>query len=112
MYFVNLIQMKVGALIHESSLYDGRITFLGEILAQLPLDVYIGKLIIIGFLYGLFEEVVTIAAICSLRSFFTYKIDDKLNSFKSKMMWSKGSKSDLLLHLNAYNVFFVILIPY
>lgn len=52
--------MKVGALSvsgkQEENPYDGDLTFLGRILAQLPVDLQIGKLIVLGHVFGCLDE--------------------------------------------------------
>jgi HrpA-like RNA helicase len=41
---------------------DGDLTVLGEIVSALPVDVRLGKLVIFGFLFGVLEETIIIAA--------------------------------------------------
>lgn len=36
--------------------HDGELTFLGRILAALPVDVKIGKLIVMGYVFGCLKE--------------------------------------------------------
>ena len=40
--------------------HDGDLTFLGRVLAQLPVDIRIGKLILMGHVFGLLDECVII----------------------------------------------------
>ena len=40
--------------------YDGHLTFLGEILADLPVDPKIGKLLLLGHVFGVLEECLVI----------------------------------------------------
>ena len=40
--------------------HDGDITFIGKVMAALPVDVYIAKLFIFGHLFSVFDEAVII----------------------------------------------------
>ena len=40
--------------------YDGRLTMLGKILADLPIDAKLGKLILLGYVFDLYEHAVII----------------------------------------------------
>ncbi|NXS01292.1 TDRD9 helicase, partial [Oxylabes madagascariensis] len=56
-----IVQLKeLGALTTcvqtEENLYDGELTFLGMVLTQLPVDLYLGKLIVLGHVFGCLEE--------------------------------------------------------
>lgn len=35
---------------------DGELTFLGRVLAHLPVDLYLGKLIVLGHIFGCLNE--------------------------------------------------------
>ncbi|NXK60899.1 TDRD9 helicase, partial [Sylvietta virens] len=70
-----IVQLKeLGALTTcvqtEGNLHDGELTFLGVVLTQLPVDLHLGKLIVLGHVFGCLEECLIIAAALSLRSFF------------------------------------------
>lgn len=56
-----LVSIKIGALavgVHSEreNQYDGELTFLGRVLAQLPVDQRLGKLIVLGHVFGCLEE--------------------------------------------------------
>jgi len=36
--------------------FDGELTFLGRVLAHLPVDLQLGKLIVLGHVFGCLEE--------------------------------------------------------
>ena len=40
--------------------YDGGLTFMGQVLASLPVDVKVGKLLVLGHIFGCLEECVII----------------------------------------------------
>ena len=46
----------------ERTREDGDLTVIGEVLARLPVDVKLGKLIVLGHIFGVLEEAVVIAA--------------------------------------------------
>lgn len=35
---------------------DGELTFLGRVLAQLPIDLYLGKMVVLGHVFGCLDE--------------------------------------------------------
>lgn len=45
---------------NEVDPYDGHLTFLGEILSSLPVDVKVGKLLVLGHVFGVLEECLVI----------------------------------------------------
>ncbi len=57
---------------------DGDLTLLGEIVASLPVDVRLGKLILLGHVLGVFDECIVIAAGLSNKSIFSTPMDKKL----------------------------------
>ncbi|XP_052105936.1 ATP-dependent RNA helicase TDRD9-like [Mytilus californianus] len=101
-----LLLKEVGALSAPSTgvknPYDGQLTFVGRVLAELPVDIRIGKLLMLGHVFGLLEECLIIGAALSLKSLFSKPFREHLNSFKHKLDWSHGSLSDQLTILNAY----------
>ncbi|CAG2193788.1 TDRD9 [Mytilus edulis] len=60
-------ERKVGALSAPSTgvknPYDGQLTFVGRVLAELPVDIRIGKLLMLGHVFGLLEECLIIGEI-------------------------------------------------
>uniref|UniRef100_A0A8C5C512 RNA helicase n=1 Tax=Gadus morhua TaxID=8049 RepID=A0A8C5C512_GADMO len=49
---------------------DGELTFLGRVLAHLPVDLRLGKMIALGHVFGCLQESLIIVACLSLKSFF------------------------------------------
>ena len=41
--------------------YDGELTFVGKVLGSLPIDIYLGKLLILGYVFGCLEECLVIS---------------------------------------------------
>lgn len=83
---------------------DGDITVLGEIIARLPIDTRLAKLVIFGYLFDVLEECIIIAAGLSSKSIFSFPFESKLQAFANKLLWSNHSFSDCLAVLNAYKV--------
>ncbi len=62
--------------------YDGKLTFVGRILESLPVDVRLGKLLVLGHAFGCLESCLVIAAALSLRSFFRMSPLDELTAYR------------------------------
>nr|XP_022333202.1 putative ATP-dependent RNA helicase TDRD9 [Crassostrea virginica] len=101
-----LLLKEVGALstpaTGEGNRHDGQLTFVGHVLADLPVDIKIGKLLIYGHVFGVLEECLIIGAAMSLKSLFSKPYKAHLESYRHKLDWARGSQSDSLAILNAY----------
>jgi len=57
--------LQVGALSSQSSgevdPHDGSLTFLGRVLSSLPVDVRLGKLMLLGHVFGMLKETIIIS---------------------------------------------------
>lgn len=82
---------------------DGDITFIGEIMAALPCDPRISKLIIMGYVFSVLEEALIISAGLSVQGIFKKSSGSKMNEFKNKVNWADESQSDLIAILNIYS---------
>uniref|UniRef100_A0A3B3HCN0 RNA helicase n=1 Tax=Oryzias latipes TaxID=8090 RepID=A0A3B3HCN0_ORYLA len=51
--------------------YDGELTFLGRVLAHLPVDLRLGKMIVLGHVFGCLDECLIIGASQSLKNMFS-----------------------------------------
>lgn len=83
---------------------DGDLTFIGRIMGNLPVDVRLVKLIVIGYLFDVLEEAIVIAAGLSLKSIFTQNLNQRMNTYLQKLKLAGGSGSDCIAILNAYNM--------
>ncbi|XP_054716874.1 ATP-dependent RNA helicase TDRD9-like [Uloborus diversus] len=99
-----VLQLKEAfALIPNSNgIYDGDLTFIGRVMANLPLDIKLSKLIVFGYAFNCLEECIIIAASLSLQSFFARPFDKALEAYKEQLLWSKNTASDCLAYLYAY----------
>ncbi|EEP76013.1 conserved hypothetical protein [Uncinocarpus reesii 1704] len=78
------------------------LTPLGKQLAQLPLDVFLGKLILYGALFQCVDATVSIAAILSCKSPFVHAGASNDQTQAAKRTFGRGN-SDLLSVYNAYS---------
>lgn len=77
------------------------LTPLGRQLARLPLDVFLGKLILLGAIFGCLDAMLTIAAILSSKSPFSVPMGTISQADVARQAFRKGD-SDLLTVYNAY----------
>ncbi|KAL1967815.1 hypothetical protein VTN77DRAFT_2504 [Rasamsonia byssochlamydoides] len=77
------------------------LTSLGKQLAKLPLDVFLGKLIIYGTIFKCLDACVSIAAILSSKSPFVNTMGSNTQRDLARLSFRKGD-SDLLTVYNAY----------
>lgn len=81
---------------------DGDLTFVGRVLGKLPIDVHLGKLLLVGYTFGVLEECLIIAACLSLKSIFTVPHNQELKAYTKKMQWAEQTSCDMLASLNAF----------
>ena len=99
-----LLLKEIGALSTtiNKKRFDGHLTFVGTVLASLPIDMHLGKLVMLGYSFGCFSDCVIIAAALSKPSFFATPYMKSLEAYKKKLYWAQGSFSDCIAMLNAY----------
>ncbi|XP_051008439.1 ATP-dependent RNA helicase TDRD9 [Acomys russatus] len=102
-----LLLKEVGALAvsgqrEDENPHDGELTFLGRVLAQLPVSQQLGKLIVLGHVFGCLDECLIIAAALSLKNFFTMPFRQYLDGYRNKVHFSGSSKSDCLALVEAF----------
>ena len=81
---------------------DGDLTVLGEIVAKLPLDVKLGKMIFLGHIFGVLEESIIMASGLNGKSIFTAAFDKRVKAYKNKLYWANRTFSDCFAILLAY----------
>lgn len=102
-----LLLKEVGALLNRGNNlqeYDGDLTPLGRVMASLPLDVHVSKLIILGHLFGVLEDAIIIAANMSVKDIFNIGFNELETTYHEKMHWSARSDCDNIACLNAFKV--------
>ena len=88
--------VDVGALTASEDL-----TALGRQLARIPLDVSLGKLVLLGVVFGCLDAMLTIAAILSSKTPFSAPMGARSQMDIVRLAFNKGD-SDLLTVYNAY----------
>ncbi|XP_071601524.1 ATP-dependent RNA helicase TDRD9 isoform X2 [Heliangelus exortis] len=101
-----ILQLKeLGALtncVQKDDPHDGELTFLGRVLTHLPVDLHLGKLIVLGHVFGCLEECLIIAAALSLRSFFVVPFKQHVDGYRNKLFFAGNTKSDCIAIVNAF----------
>uniref|UniRef100_A0A3B3BJJ2 ATP-dependent RNA helicase TDRD9 n=1 Tax=Oryzias melastigma TaxID=30732 RepID=A0A3B3BJJ2_ORYME len=87
--------------------YDGELTFLGRVLAHLPVDLHLGKMIVLGHVFGCLDECLIIAASQSLKNMFTFPYLHQLAGHRSKLAFAGGSQSDSIALVNAFKTWYL-----
>ncbi|KAI4148133.1 MAG: hypothetical protein LQ340_005223 [Diploschistes diacapsis] len=96
------IRRAVDSLIEVKALTaEEELTALGRQLAKLPLDVYLGKLILLASVWKCLDAGLTIAAILSSKSPFSAPMGARSQADQACLAFKKGD-SDLLTVYNAY----------
>lgn len=97
------IRRAVEALVEVRALTSGggELTPLGYQLARLPVDVFLGKLILFGTLFKCLDMALTVAAILSVKSPFVAPWGERAKADKARMGYARAD-SDLLTIYNAY----------
>jgi ATP-dependent RNA helicase DHX29 len=96
------VRRAIDALVDVKALTPSEeLTPLGKQLARLPLDVFLGKLILLGTIYKCLDACLTIAAILSAKSPFSAAMGARAQADMARLTFKKGD-SDLLTVYNAY----------
>uniref|UniRef100_A0A3B5A8K9 RNA helicase n=1 Tax=Stegastes partitus TaxID=144197 RepID=A0A3B5A8K9_9TELE len=85
---------------------DGELTFLGRVLAHLPVDLYLGKMIAMGHVFGCLNECLILAASLSLKNFFAIPFMQQLAGHRSKLAFAHGTPSDAIAFVNAFKAWY------
>ncbi|KAI9579934.1 hypothetical protein GQX74_000722 [Glossina fuscipes] len=102
---------EVGALYKNVNGYysvqDGDLTYMGRIMASLPLDIRLTRLIILGYIYSVLDDAIVMAAGLSVRSVCKLQSTSQQNDLEAyvqKLVWADSSGSDLFAILRAYRI--------
>uniref|UniRef100_A0A182VRC5 Probable ATP-dependent RNA helicase spindle-E n=1 Tax=Anopheles minimus TaxID=112268 RepID=A0A182VRC5_9DIPT len=101
-----VLQLKeVGALLRTAKgiydVQDGDITYLGQLMSQLPLEINLAKLVVLGYVFSVLEEAIIIAAGMNVKNVFCGM--RSVEALRIKRYFANGSASDGIAILNAYN---------
>ncbi|KAJ2894187.1 ATP-dependent RNA helicase A [Zalerion maritima] len=97
------IRRAVDALVEVRALTSsgGELTPLGHQLARLPVDVFLGKLILFGTIFKCLDMALTVAAILSVKSPFVAPFGERAKADRARLAYSRGD-SDVLTVYDAY----------
>lgn len=96
------IRRAIDALIDVGALTTSEeLTPLGSQLAKLPLDAQLGKLLLLGSIFGCLDFALTVAATLSSKSPFVAALSEKKQADTVRLGFKRGD-SDLLTVFNAY----------
>lgn len=86
------IQRAINALVDAKALTTKEdLTPLGRQLARLPLDVFLGKLLVLGTFYQCLDAVLSIAAILSSKSPFSAPMGSRSQADVARLGFKKGT---------------------
>jgi ATP-dependent RNA helicase TDRD9 len=83
---------------------DGELTYVGNIMANLPIDPRLSKLILLGHALGKLKDTLVIAAGHSLKTMFVHSLHSDIEFFKGKWAWSDGWMCDSICILNVFDL--------
>ena len=93
------VRRAIDALVDVKALTSGEdLTPLGRRLASLPLDVFLGKLVLLGAIFGCLDGCLTIAAILSSKSPFVTSMHNRQQADTAKQNFKKGDSDLITLH--------------
>ncbi|XP_050500207.1 probable ATP-dependent RNA helicase spindle-E isoform X2 [Diabrotica virgifera virgifera] len=99
---------EAGALLqtcrNEYKIADGDLTFLGHVMASLPVDINLSKLIVFGHLFNCLQEAIIMATGCSIQNIFSIPFQKRFAAYQKLFLWADDSFSDLIALLNLYQV--------
>lgn len=83
---------------------DGTLTDLGRIMAHLPLDIRISKLIALGHCFSILNDAIIMGASMATKSMFSNPFQKKLQAYNAKITYADTSCSDCIASLNAFKL--------
>ncbi|KYN06454.1 putative ATP-dependent RNA helicase spindle-E [Cyphomyrmex costatus] len=99
---------EIGALVDEGDsfqMFDGNLTDLGRIMAILPLDIRISKLIMLGHIFGVLRDAIILGASMAVKDIFSLEqCHPSVSSYTTRKKWAYGSNSDSIATLNVYKM--------
>ncbi|XP_014470956.1 PREDICTED: probable ATP-dependent RNA helicase spindle-E isoform X2 [Dinoponera quadriceps] len=102
-----ILQLKEsGAMMNDHQPFDGQLTDMGRIMALLPLDIQITKLIMLGHIFGILRDGVVLGASMALKDTFVQGEcrGSSVSHYSTKKRWARESDSDCIASLNVYKM--------
>ncbi|XP_008211194.1 probable ATP-dependent RNA helicase spindle-E [Nasonia vitripennis] len=102
-----LLLKESGGLLDKPNMFnrfDGELTDLGRIMAALPMDTHLAKLIALGHAFGVLRDTIVMAAAMAVKPMFSNPFQKRMEAYYAKVHWADGSTSDCLTFLNAFKV--------
>lgn len=96
---------EVGALVNEGDTfqpYNGRLTDLGRIMAFLPVNIRISKLIMLGHVFGVLRDAIILGASMTVKDVFNEQYYPNMSSYINRRKWARNIDSDCIAVLNVY----------
>ncbi|XP_071581113.1 probable ATP-dependent RNA helicase spindle-E [Temnothorax nylanderi] len=96
---------EVGVLVDDDSYrpFDGKLTDLGKIMAHLPLDIRISKLIMLGHVFEVLRDAIILGASMAVKDVFSMEqCHPTVSSYTIRKKWAHNSDSDCIATLNVY----------
>ena len=112
LYQSALILEECGALTRpadQSQPFSGEITFLGQVMGILPLDVRLSRLVMFGYVFNCFTECIVMSACLALPSFLEIPCNskqDRMRAYVTRMRKAAGTFSDPIMMLHMYNAWY------
>ena len=99
----NLVELGALASAKQHNIYE--LTTFGEVLARLPVDPRIGKMLLVGLYFECFDSILTIATASCYRTPFVLPLNDrdKKRARQSFERFGARQNSDHIALLNAFN---------
>ncbi|XP_063991815.1 probable ATP-dependent RNA helicase spindle-E [Diachasmimorpha longicaudata] len=85
--------------------HDGELTDMGRVMGQLPLEIHVSKLIVLGHVFSVLREAIIIGASMSVKNMFSAPFKEKMQAYKAKLLWARNTNSDGIAFLNAFKGF-------
>ncbi|KAG0702732.1 P-loop containing nucleoside triphosphate hydrolase protein [Suillus ampliporus] len=80
---------------------DGRLTALGRHISLLPVDLRLGKMLVLGTIFQCIDPILTVVACLSSKPLFVSPMNNRDEANRAKLRFGED-KSDLLADVNAY----------
>ncbi|XP_050064006.1 probable ATP-dependent RNA helicase spindle-E [Aphis gossypii] len=97
---------QVGALLSTVngviSSVDGDLTYMGKVMAHLPLEPPMSKLIYFGYIFNILNEAIIMACGLSIKSIFSQPFNQRLEAYTQNLIWANYSCSDPIAYIGAY----------